>query len=595
MRTLLTRTLIALVVCSLALMLQGGETHAISALRIEPYVWQFDRDYPEGSPADSSLPINTVYIKTHDGTDWMSTYDKHPAAVSGVDAIKNLISIYNQQGIAVSAWFVPARTDIDGQVAMAEQVIDAGVTSLYADIEPFSGFCNNDCGLLADTFWPRVRADRPNARLGVIYDPRSWWWDQSATKKWLANANVAVPMCYWDDFVGLVPYGDPQGCIAQAKDDLRTTLAPGKTLEYEPALEGDSTYDKMENALDASVRADAHAVSIWRRGAVSQDVWNGIAAYQAPGGPHCALNLVDGCIVKEASVPTAWVIANGGKIQLGNLDGLPALGLTARDVQTIPSTMLKNIPRPPDGTLITEGDGHTYVLYGGARFEMSDGDYAPLGLDPANTKTVPPGTIAQLVASPADYSLVQQVGDPLEYVTLKGARIPLDDDGLASLTAAGHANAPKYVLPVAAFSQIPLAEVVRGDSDCDGTIELIDVVRVLQRAIGVPSPAICLHVAGDVTCDGYPASVDALLILSYVAGVPQSPSSSCPNVGVSEPAALPLRETAAEAASSPPTLPPVSDTPLATGTPPASAADTDSPTPQATAGASVTPRATHTP
>jgi hypothetical protein len=44
-------------------------------IKIEAVVWQFNRDYPGAEPNDLNLPIKTVYIKTHDGTDWMSTYD----------------------------------------------------------------------------------------------------------------------------------------------------------------------------------------------------------------------------------------------------------------------------------------------------------------------------------------------------------------------------------------------------------------------------------------------------------------------------------------------------------------------------------------
>jgi len=545
MRTTLVRLLIVLVACSLALILRGSETQAIGAFKIEPFVWQLDRDYPEGGPSDDNLPIDTVYIKTHDGTDWMSTYDPHPAAVSGPNAVRNLIGVYNQQGIDVAAWFVPKGLDFDGQVSMAEMVIDAGVTALYADLEPFSGFCNQNCGVLADNFWARVRADRPNAKLGVIYDPRSWWFDASATTRWLANADVALPMCYWDDFTGQVPYGDPQGCIAEAKFELDTKLAPGRNLEYIPILHGESSPDKMLQAMDASVRAEATSVSTWRRGVVSQDVWNAIANYTPPEGPHCALQLVDGCVVKEAFLPPTYLIEGGGKLLINPETDLAALGLTPRDVQTLPADALKKIPGPADGTLLSEPGGPTYVIFGGARFVMPDGDYAALGLSPGAVVTVPVGLLSQLPLAPADYSRIQQLGDDSgEYVTLRGSRVPLDADALEAMKAAGLENAPKYTLPTGAFSQVPLAEVKRGDSDCDGNVALIDAVRVLQKAIGVPSPGICLHVAGDVTCDGWAFPADALLILRFVAEVPQ-PVSTCPNVGVPEPAALPVHDAVA--------------------------------------------------
>jgi hypothetical protein len=582
MRTLLTRLLIVLAACSLAVMLRSAGSHADSALKIEPMIWQLDRDYPDGTPADSSLPISTLYIKTHDGTDWMATYDDHPWAVSGPDAIRNLIDVYGQQGIQVAAWFVPAGDDYDGQVRMAEQVIDSGVTALYADIEPFGGFCNQDCGALADNFWARLRSERPNARLGAIYDPRAWWWQASATSRWLANSDVAMPMCYWDDFAGQAPYGDSEGCIAQAKADL-AQLAPGKTLEYLPVLEGDSTPDRVRQAMDASVRAEATSVSIWRRGVVSTDVWSAIAGYQAPSGPHCALHLVDGCVVKEAFLPPTYLIEGGAKLLIQNPGDLGALGITDRDVQTLPAGTLSNLPNvPEDGTLLTDGVGAVTVVYGGARFAVPADEFGPLGLDPSYARAVPANVTAQLPLVPRDYARIQQLGDPIEYLSLHGARIPLDADALTSLAAAGHADEVAYLVPTGALGQVPLAQLKRGDADCDGNVGLIDVIRVLQRSVGVDSPGVCLHVAGDVTCDGWPLPADALKILRFVAGTPEDATADCPQVGVTEPAALPAREQAALDATATPS--PDSATASGTATPsPTATLPPDSATPSPTA------------
>jgi hypothetical protein len=33
------------------------------------------------------------------------------------------------------------------------EVIDAGVKGLIADVEPYSGFCNQNCAMLAEQFW----------------------------------------------------------------------------------------------------------------------------------------------------------------------------------------------------------------------------------------------------------------------------------------------------------------------------------------------------------------------------------------------------------------------------------------------------------
>jgi len=76
----------------------GGMTCASCAARVEKQlsglegvISALNRDYPGAEGNDLALPIRTVYIKTHDGTDWMSTYDPNPSAVSGPDALRNLI------------------------------------------------------------------------------------------------------------------------------------------------------------------------------------------------------------------------------------------------------------------------------------------------------------------------------------------------------------------------------------------------------------------------------------------------------------------------------------------------------------------------
>src|SRR3990172_3306191 len=92
-----------------------------SAMEIEAVIWQLETDYPGARANDQSLPIRTVYIKPHDGTDWMATYDDHPKAVAGPDSIRQLIDVYGGQGIRVVAWFVPKGHDIETQVRKTEQ------------------------------------------------------------------------------------------------------------------------------------------------------------------------------------------------------------------------------------------------------------------------------------------------------------------------------------------------------------------------------------------------------------------------------------------------------------------------------------------
>jgi hypothetical protein len=262
----------------------GSVRGAEEVFSIEPVVWEWFEDYPGANQHDYTLPVNRVYLKTHDGTDWMSVYDTHPAAIGGPDALKRAIDMYRAQGIDVVAWFVPKGWDIELQLTMARIVLDSGVAALYADIEPYPGFCFNDCAFLAREFWPRLREQRPNSELGVIYDPRPEHWADAGLYDWMRLANTALPMCYWSSFVDQPPWNDPVGCIEQAHADLGA-IAPGVPLQYTPMLQGDAAPDQVKAALVATKKVGSSRASLWRRGVVSAETWAAVAEYQASVTP----------------------------------------------------------------------------------------------------------------------------------------------------------------------------------------------------------------------------------------------------------------------------------------------------------------------
>ena len=524
MRSIPRQPFILLALASLVavIALQANGPSTAEAIEVDPVIWHLSVDYPDTLPGDIELPISTIYIKTHDGADWMSTYDSHPNAISGPASIRHLIDIYGGQGIEVAAWFVPKGTDYDAQVVRALQVIDSGVTALYADLEPFAGFCYLQCGELAEHFWKPLREKRPNAHLGVIYDPRTWWWQQSATAAWLSVADSALPMCYWESYAGQGQWGDAAGCVVQAHADL-SVLAPGRELDYLPMLQGNSTASRFEEALDAAAGLGSERVSVWRRGVVNTEVWELIDDYSEPSYVHCRSTLADDCLFREMSSGAVWLMRGGVRLYIASFSWLPPLGLTQDDVQLVEDGFIDAIPTElPDGLLVTDVSGtDVYVVYGGVRFRMGDGDYAALGLDPETAVTLPGSLLGQVPLAPPDFSLLRGVSSGDEYLVLSGALIPLDDAVFAALEALGFTG-EWIIVPDAGLADIPAAEIGRGDTDCSGNLETLDVLLVLQLSAGLPNTAICYQ-AADFNCDGTPAILDALLILVIVAG--ESPIS----------------------------------------------------------------------
>ena len=551
----------------------GGTARADSTdIKIEAVVWQFNRDYPGAEPNDVNLPIKTVYIKTHDGTDWMSTYDPNPNAVSGPDALRNLITAYSYQGIDVVAWFVPYGTDIEGQLQRAREVIDAGVKGLIADVEPYSGFCNADCAMLAEQFWKPLRAQRPNANLGVTYDPRTRALENGAISAWLSVANMAAPECYWETFAGQGVWGDPGTCLLQAHADLKA-LTPGRDVEFAPMLQGDTSGPRMRIALDTALSLGAERVSLWRRGVVPAEVWNEIKAYVGELDRPCWVTRSDNCLILEQGGSIVWLLQGGARFGIPDPDTLFALGYDFGDVRIVPKGFVDLVPlTPEDGTLLHELGGDTiYVVYAGGRFGFpSPAAFDSLGMDWGAVRIVPPGAMDQVKPRPRDYNRFHELGEPEQYIIVEGEKLQLDAVLVDLLVKAGQ-GIQMYTLWDGAMATFPDVTVVHGDASCDGEVDAVDALQLLQTKAGIPNLGICAGLVGNVDCDDDVDSVDALMILRWVAGI-----------GVPTPAPSPTPEPTPEA----------TPTPAPTAAPPGAAIIMATPAPTAEPTASPTPSPT---
>jgi hypothetical protein len=417
------------------------------AIDIGSVIWEFSEDYPGGEgyvgtfADDGDLPAQTVYLKTHDGVNWMSAWDENPGAINGVERLADWIAYYNHRGIDVVAWFVPRGGDIESQLALARAVIDSGVKGLYADIEPFPGFCDMDCAWLAQTFWPRLRAERPAAQLGVIYDPRPWWWAPSGLDLWMAHANVALPMCYWDTLVDQPPWNDPAGCVFAAKSDLGV-VAPGRTLDYVPMLQGDSVPDKVITAVHAAEAVGSTSVSLWRRGVVPPESWNALlAAFPRPTPvptppPTPVPPCVDEGCVNQLPDGSKHVVYGGVRFvvddELASLTGsLPPREITPEALATVPAAF-------PEDTLLREaGRRQLYRIYGGALMPVTPEH------DDGSARVVPGAALRQLPGIPRDGTILQESGKRTTYLVAAGARFPIDAELLPMLGL--RADSMRYV------------------------------------------------------------------------------------------------------------------------------------------------------
>jgi len=255
-------------------------------MKVGTEVWQFSSCYPgPGGSDDSKLPISHVSVKAWDEVYWMSTFDKHAAAVSGPAQLAKLANIYKAQGIGFEVWCVPKGTNTAAMLALAKACLDVpGVEALTFDVEPYAGFCAGNCTGLATSLMRALREQRPGARLGVTYDPRPQHWGSSGTAEWLKYADIASPMVYHVSFAGQGVWADPSGSVRQAYDDLRSKLAPGRPIDYVPLLQGNAAADQVVRAVEAAVAIGGRP-SLWRRGVVTAAAWAAVSAIAAPVPP----------------------------------------------------------------------------------------------------------------------------------------------------------------------------------------------------------------------------------------------------------------------------------------------------------------------
>lgn len=498
----------------------AGPANGAGGLRVEPFIWQLNKDYPGANPSDSSLPIRTVYLKTHDGTDWMAEYDDHPRAVSGPQSLRQLIDTYGFQNIRVVAWFVPKGRDVEKQLQIAKQVIDAGVDGLYADVEPFLGFCLEECAYLAHNFWSRLRAERPNAKLGVIYDPRPRWVEAAAVGEWMAHADVALPMCYWESYDGQGVWGEPRGCVQQAYVDL-VALARGRSLEYVPVLQGNSTPARFTQAMDAAAGVGSQRVGVWRRGVVPAGVWQAIADYVEPIERPCWATLSDNCLVREVSGRDVYVLQGGARFIVLDPSAFGGMGLEGSPVEVAPDRFLNTVPTiPRDGTFLTEEDSPDWqIVYGGARFRMAPQALAEaMGIDVSMLRRVPRGGLLQLPTVPKDYSRFQNWPHNQQFVVIGGQKIELGPGRLGMLLASGK-SLDLYRVPEGSLDHIPNAVMRHGDASCDTVVDAVDALYGLKHVAGLSHPGICIGASGDADCDADIDAVDSLILLRHLSGL----------------------------------------------------------------------------
>jgi hypothetical protein len=241
------------------------------------WVWQFASDGAPEAIADSLADHGlAVMVKTHDGVDWMSRYDRHASAISGPEQISRVARIFEEAGVPFHAWSVVKGVDPIREAQMSAEVLGAGARSLTLDLEGSSGFW---VGTRDDAlrFGDELRRLTPFGRVDISIDPRPWRIYLNVPMDEMVYYTDAIwPQLYWDTFNnpaninGYANSGYPTGAAGMTPEFLVDTalavLAPFNR-EIIPVGQGASADPIMWARFNYRAwHVGMPQVSIWRYG-----------------------------------------------------------------------------------------------------------------------------------------------------------------------------------------------------------------------------------------------------------------------------------------------------------------------------------------
>ncbi len=245
------------------------------------WVWQFSTD---GEPAQiaANLAANhvAVMVKTHDGLDWMSTFDHHPAAVSGAAQVRTLANFFEGRGVPFHAWCVVKGINPAAEAQMAADVLASGARSLTIDLEGGAGFWQ---GSSADAvaYGNELRARNTYGRVDISIDPRPWRIYLAPMDEFVNFTDGISPQCYWDTF------NTPSNLAAYQQAGYPSSAYGGMTPEFivDATARVLSKYDREVIPAGQGACADPatfprFARRSWDNGMGSISVWRyGVTRY----------------------------------------------------------------------------------------------------------------------------------------------------------------------------------------------------------------------------------------------------------------------------------------------------------------------------
>ena len=243
------------------------------------WVWQFSID---GNPPQIAANLGAngvgVMLKTHDGLDWMSTFDAHPSAVTGPAQVSTLARMFESRGVPFHAWCVVKGIDPVAEAQMAADVLAAGARSLTLDLEGGAGFWVGSPDAAA-RYGSELRARSPYGRVDISIDPRPWRINLVPMPQFIDMCDGISPQCYWDtfnsqsniDMYRANGYASSSGMTPEFLVSATADILSGYDREVIPAGQGASTTVLFSRFVRAAWNNGMGTVSCWRYGVTPYD------------------------------------------------------------------------------------------------------------------------------------------------------------------------------------------------------------------------------------------------------------------------------------------------------------------------------------
>lgn len=206
--------------------------------------------------------VGAVFVKTHDGADWMGRFDRSAMAINSGADIDRWVQTLQKYSLDFHAWCVPTGVNIEREAAIAIEVSKRpGVKSLILDVEPYAGFWQGGREGVRPYMLRMRQGIGGKFHIGMSMDPRPWHYASIFPEEWFPFVNSLHPQSYWFTF-----RVTPEEALKQTYDTWRTYGRP-----IIPALQGDAPQVDQEAAHTlATQRHGARGVSWWRYGVISQ-------------------------------------------------------------------------------------------------------------------------------------------------------------------------------------------------------------------------------------------------------------------------------------------------------------------------------------